>query len=196
MILNLGTVFFVFLILLTIPVLLMCTRPCKFCCKKRCKNWESKHSSISDSFRGNVYFKFIFEGLLDISICAYLNFIWMNDNGEGFRWDTVFHTFNSGCLIVLTIAILLFPILVITFYLCNFSKWKSDDFKDRYGTLLEGLHKKSRWSLGYPVIFMLRRYVLIFVVTVTSEYLWLQITTLVFFSALQAGYLTTFQPSK
>jgi len=192
MILNLGTVFFVFLTLLVIPVLLMCTRPCRNICSK-CAN---KHSSMSNSFHGNAYFTFFMEGFLDIGFCATLNFLWMEESGEEFRWDTMFHFFNSGCFYSLSFITIAFPVLIVTFYLCNFSKWESELFTERYGSLLDGLRKDTRWTLGYHVIFLLRRCALIYVVTIGRKNLWQQIVSFVFFSTLQAGYLTTFKPSE
>ena len=70
MILNLGTLFLMFVILLVIPVLLICSRPCKQCCT--C--FKKKHDLTSDSFRGNTYIRYILEGGLDIALCASLNY--------------------------------------------------------------------------------------------------------------------------
>ena len=192
LILNLGTVFFIILILVAFPVLLIMTRPCRSCSKK----FKSKHEGASKSFRGNAFFTFILEGFLDIGICATLNILWLNDTSQRIRWDTSFDFFNSLCLVVLTLAIAIFPIFFIVFYLYNFKRWKNKSFKDKYGAVLEGLKKDSRWSVLYPIIFIFRRLCLIWVVTIGRKNLFLQITSLVIFSAIQVAYLATYKPKK
>ena len=45
------------------------------------------------------------------------------------------------------------------------------------------------------MIFLLRRFALVFIATVTRELLFAQILIMVFFSVLQVAYLTTFRPN-
>mmetsp|Transcript_26104 Transcript_26104/g.34906 ORF Transcript_26104/g.34906 Transcript_26104/m.34906 type:complete len:154 (-) Transcript_26104:1104-1565(-) len=70
MILNLGTLFLIFIILLILPCFLFFTKPCKNCTK----GFKKKHKGMSKSVKGNAYIRFILEGGLDIAICASLNF--------------------------------------------------------------------------------------------------------------------------
>ena len=114
-----GTVFIALLVFLTIPFCLVCSRPCRNCTK-----WFSKIlSSWGKSFRGNVYFRFIMEGFLDIGICASLNVIFLLENDLGLEWDTLFMVMNNVTLILLITTVILFPIVVSCFYLKTYSRW-------------------------------------------------------------------------
>ena len=55
----------------------------------------------------------------------------------------------------------------------NFNKWKKEEFEVRYGSALEGLKKDQRSSLSYHIIFILRRFALVLVVTIGRDHLFL-----------------------
>lgn len=75
MILNMGTMFLMFIVLLIIPCILLCSRPCR-----SCSRWlNKKHGAMSESMKGNSWIRFVMEGSLDISICASLNYIYLGD---------------------------------------------------------------------------------------------------------------------
>ena len=75
MILNLGTMFLMFVVMLTIPACLICTGPCR-----RCWPWlDRKHKATKTNLHGNVWIRFLMEGSLDIAICASLNYIFIQE---------------------------------------------------------------------------------------------------------------------
>ena len=192
MILNLGTMFLVFVIMLTIPACLICTKPCG-----RCWPWlDKKNTATATSLQGNAWIRFIMEGSLDIAICGSLNYIFIKKESGGLQWDTSFQVVNNLALIVLGIAVAAFPIWMMWFYCRNFKNWEDEEFEERYGAAFEGLKKDRRSAMGYPLIFMLRRFALVFVVTVGAKYLFLQLIVMVLSSVIQVAYLTTFQPSE
>jgi len=188
MILNLGTMFIVFVIMLTIPACLICTKPCR-----RCWPWlDKKHKATATSLHGNAWIRFIMEGSLDIALCGAINYIFINDRQGGLQWDNIFQVVNNVSLILMGVSISVFPIWALWFYCRNFNKWEDEQFEERYGAAYEGLKKDRRSAMGYPMIFMLRRFALVFVVTVGSEHLFLQLIVMMLSSAIQVAYLTTY----
>ena len=162
LILNLGTMFLMFVVLLSIPPFLFCSRPCR-----RCWPWfNKKHQSMKKSVQGNSWIRFIMEGSLDISICASLNYIFMRENAEGLQWGNSFEVVNSTAFIVLAILVCVFPAWALIFYCRNFEKWEDEEFEEKYGSVFEGLRKDQRSSIIYPFIFSLRRFALVVVVTI------------------------------
>ena len=127
MILNLGTIFLMFLLLPILLVCLTCTRPCKNCCC--CSSFKTKHKAMESNMRGNTWIRFILEGTLDIAICAALNYIYNKNSQKSFRWDTPFQAVNSLSFIVLTILLVLFPVWAMWFYCYNFERWEENDFE-------------------------------------------------------------------
>jgi uncharacterized membrane protein YhdT len=49
------------------------------------------------------------------------------------------------------------PITIPAFYLYNFHKLADEEFEEKWGAPYEGLRKDSRWSLFYPITFVVRR---------------------------------------
>ena len=74
-IVNLGTLYLMFLIILLIPVFLLLTRPCKT--KSR---WlTNKHHNLINSLHGNMFIRYLIEGCLDIANCIVINFLYQKD---------------------------------------------------------------------------------------------------------------------
>mmetsp|Transcript_6845 Transcript_6845/g.9408 ORF Transcript_6845/g.9408 Transcript_6845/m.9408 type:complete len:154 (-) Transcript_6845:1424-1885(-) len=70
MIVNLGTMFLVFVVMLIMPACLICTGPCRSCWP-----WlDRKHKATATNLHGNVWIRFLMEGSLDIIICGALNY--------------------------------------------------------------------------------------------------------------------------
>ena len=179
--------FLMFIVLLTIPGCLICTRPLR-----RWKWFHKKHSATATSMKGNLWIRFIIEGCLDISICASLNYIYIQTSHLGLQWDTTFQIVNSAALIILAAAVFIFPFWMLYFYCKNFSKWEDEHFEEKYGQAFEGLKKTQRSSIVYPVVFILRRFALVVIVTLGRDHLFIQIITMVTFSAIQVYYLTSY----
>ena len=69
-------------------------------------------------------------------------------------------------------AIAILPIWIIYFYCKNFDKLGDAEFEHKYGASYEGMRTDSRAILAYPIIFMIRRFALVLVITVAREQLW------------------------
>ena len=91
---------------------------------------------------------------------------------------------------------MLFPIFILVFYCKSFANWSKRSFRVKYGALFEGLRTKKRSSLAYPIIFILRRFVLVFLAIVTKELLFVQLSVMILISMGQTWYLINFRPFK
>lgn len=177
MIVNLGTMFLTFVIMLFIPVLLLLIKPCR-----AKSHWlDKKYSSMMQALHGNMFIRYLMEGSLDISICIVLNFIQDSDSG-GLQWTSAFHIVNNLAQIVFALAIMIFPAFVLFFYCKNFANWSNESFQERYGAVFEGLKTDSRASLAYPIVFVLRRIILVFVAIVTDQLFFVQLLSMVLIS--------------
>ena len=185
-IMNLGTLFITFLVILMIPCCLLCVKPFKH--KSRWLN--KKYKGLSDSIHGNLFIRYILEGCLDISICAMLNFV----SKDGLKWESGMHLVNNIFLIFLSVIVIAFPIWVFWFYCKRFAKWEDKKFQSHYGAIFEGLKTNQKSSLAYPMIFLIRRFILIFVAKVTQTHFFVQLSSTVIVSFIQVSYLVAFQP--
>jgi len=189
MIVNLGTMFLTLVIMLTIPCCLLMTRPCK----NKSQWLTKKHTSLIAALHGNMFIRYLLEGSLDIAICCTLN-LYKDLSDGGFQWDSTFNIVNNVAQFVLGGGVMVFPIFVVVFYCINFARWKDEDFDEKYGAIFEGLRKNSRASLLYPIIFVVRRLLLVFVATITQDYFFIQLISLVFVCTGQVFYLVTWRP--
>ena len=71
MILNLGTMFIAFIFILSLPMLLVFTKPCAKCSQK----FKKKHIGCRKSLSGNLFIRYFLESCLEITICVSLNYI-------------------------------------------------------------------------------------------------------------------------
>ena len=118
---NLDALFIFFLLLLVVPtVTLLLIKPCK----NRYQYLLQKHISISNSLRGNMFFRYILEACLDITICIFIQMHYMNNDWLNF--DSTYRTVNSVITIILGIAVLLFPAFLLIFYCKTFSRWEDE----------------------------------------------------------------------
>ena len=109
--------------MLLIPICIFVTSPCK-----HMSRWyNKKHSSLSDSIRGNMWIRFLMEACLDISISGSIN-LYMNARAGELEWDTFFHKFNTVSLFILFPMVMVFPLAILVFYTCKFARWQDEDF--------------------------------------------------------------------
>lgn len=135
MTINLGTLYLTLAVFLALLILVILTQPCIHCSPRL----KSKHDSIVLSLKGNMWIRYMMEGFLDIGICCALNYHDSHILEEGIKVDSLFATVNSISFLLFSLALILFPIWSLIFFLCNFKKWKNKDFKDKYGAVFEGI---------------------------------------------------------
>ena len=105
------------------------------------------------------------------------------------KFDTFYHGVNSVTTALLAITTILFLPFMAIFYIRRFRQWGDETFEARYGAVFEGLRTDRKSSLGYPLLFVLRRILLALVAIVFLEYLFVQIIFLVVFQIAQLAYL-------
>lgn len=133
---------------------------------------------------------------MDLAISASLNVIYLRLPDTTFSWSSFFEFTNNIVFLSFSAILITFPVFVVVFYGFNFKRWNDENFHKRYGALYEGLKTNKVMSLAYLVIFLMRRIVLVVVVTFGDGLLYVQIITMVVFSALQVAYLSTFKPNQ
>ena len=109
-------------------------------------------------------------------------------------WDSAFDYFNNISMFIMGISLLIFPVFVLVFYCKKFAKWSDESFQDKYGAIFEGLRTDRRSSLAYPIIFVLRRFIFVFLAIVTKQYFFIQLFVMILISVGQVAYLTVCKP--
>jgi len=145
-----------------------------------------------------MHIRFLIESCLDIYFCATLQYIFLynSETGKGMVWDSPFNVVNNLTFILLSSATLALPLFIIVFYCARFHEWKKEHFEERFGAAIEGLKLNRRSSVAYPVIFIVRRIILVFCVTVARNWLWVQLPVMVLVSMVQVAYLTSYKPQQ
>ena len=88
------------------------------------------------------------------------------------------------------------PIFIIVFYCIKFKKLNKDKFKERYGTVYEGLLTKRRSTLFFPVFFLIRRYTFAAISFYLNVHPSFFIFILLAMTVIAAAYLLHFRPFK
>ena len=73
-----------------------------------------------------------------------------------------FFWINASTLACLTFVTVVGPFWILGFYLKNFDKWENEDWQEKWGAPLEGLRKNTKWSVFYPIWFLIRRIMFIY----------------------------------
>jgi len=159
-VMNLGSLYFVFLFFCIEGFMLFATRPLTIFSTKAAKYNKDRTKSLY----WNSFLRLLMEASLDLAIASLLNcniyytmikagnFDWYYPHLP-FFWMNIITTL--GAVFVLGIG----PAYLTIYYLCKFNKWESEKFEESYGALLDGLRKDIRLSIFYPVFFIIRRIV-------------------------------------
>lgn len=127
---NLGTLFITFLVLLSVPMCVCASGPCK-----QKSPWIHRaRTSTQASIRGNMWIRYLMEASLDVSISGTINLIVAFENGS-MPVDSAFQIMNTTMMLVVYTVNMAFPGIILFFYLRNFSKWTEKDFDKKYGAI-------------------------------------------------------------
>ena len=72
--------------------------------------------------------------------------------------------------------------------------WHTEGFDNKMGAVLDGLRKDTRFSIFYPVFFMIRRTVFAAQAVFFPQYFSIQIITQIELTMVQIMYLLKFKP--
>ena len=113
------------------------------------------------------------EGYMDFTLFALLNIKEMDWEDDFF----VVKASNYLAIVFLVVSILL-PIGMCFFWAWNAQKWNRDEFKEKYGSLLEGTNmefKERQWVIMLvPLTYFLRRLGLCIVCVFFIDFFWAQ----------------------
>ena len=97
-------------------------------------------------------------------------------------------------ILILGTSVCIFPVWVFIYYCKNYARWNDNDFDEKYGAVFEGLRKDRRSALAYPMIFLIRRSLLVIIAYATQKMYFVQLTVMVGISIGQIAYLIYCQP--
>ena len=70
----------------------------------------------------------------------------------------------------------------------------AEEFEAKYGAPMEGLKLNTRWSIAYPVQFVVRRWLYVIIILYLFENVILQLSCQLILAILAYGYLVHFKP--
>jgi len=173
-IINLGMIFLVIMVFFFMLFLLLVTLPCKNKIK-RVRQW---HEKWSKSLFWNGIIRFFIEGSLELVIVVSITCTQViNDyrTKENFLPEEGRFFFLCDLITCFIFALLciVFPIFVYIFYSRRYHLWEDEEFEETYGAPLEGLHRENYSALGYPMIFLIRRYMFTLLIVLVPDFLWM-----------------------
>ena len=135
--------------------------------------------------------RLLFEIYLDLCLAVVLGAIEMYSSGRSFADNFGVHGYNlnAGCIIVIGVVCVLFPIVVTVHLYRNFENLEAEDFQENYECLYEDLKTDSRTSSFYLMYFTLRRMIYIIVFTFASHLNVFQVLALLILSLINLVYL-------
>ena len=187
---NLGSLTFVFIFTMTIPLLLYYVLKPLI---SKSHYLRAKHEGISNGLQGNMFIRFIMEASLDVFLCLGLQFYY-EDVNNGLNFDSAFEAINTILVFILGIVTFVFVPFALAFYISKFASWGDEDFDKKYGATLDGLRKDRYSSIAYYIIFILRRLLFAIVAILAPHNLAVQIFTLIFTCMVQIVYLIVWKP--
>ena len=95
-------------------------------------------------------------------------------------------------------AVTILPIVLLTVYFVKRDQWQNKDFKERVGTMLEGINKKwssNKWQvLFFPLMFFVRRQAFVLTAVFWYSFFWGQICLLYAMSTALIMFLQWSKP--
>lgn len=101
---------------------------------------------------------------------------------------------NFVIAVMLAIMLILLPFFISIFYMKNFAKLADEDFIEKYGAPYEGLNIDKRSSIGYSVIFIVRRLCFSAICITLYNNIMIELPLLVLLTILNSCFLMNFSP--
>ena len=144
----------------------------------------------------NYYIRLFFEASLELVFSCWFNLKYAYWWGDG---DTPLSTATVicyTCAVFWFIIVVSLPLIILYFYCSNFHRLEDEYFDDTYGCVYEGLEVESRWVLVYPVVFVLRRSMLVVITIACYDFIWLQVVVQLAFSMFTICFVYLMWPFK
>ena len=137
-----GSVFLIIILTIIGLIITLVTIPCnKFGCCKRFNGWLKK------KLQWNWVIRILLESTLELgfSLILMIQFTRPAHLEQKYLGSYI----NYGIGILLALSLLLLPCFILLFYCKYFDLLDKDEFKDKYGTVYDGLNTAKRSSLVY-----------------------------------------------
>jgi len=186
---NLGPLFYMFIShFLVVPFVFLLNLLGKACPKvKPISNRVHSYMFWSGSMR------FFMEGYLDFCLFSLLNV-------NGLDWSGNFWAVTVCNYMAIFIAGLacLFPIFILVWYLCRMHLWETEEFKNKWGAVLDDLdigREDGKWVvIILPVSYFVRRLAFVLVLVFWYEFLWGQIAIMTMLSVAMIIFINWWKP--
>ena len=186
---NMGFLFYILLgHVFAIPLVLLLN-----CCGKKFRRLKP----ITDRSHRYMFYggsiRFFMEGYLDICMFSLMNV-------KALDWSGTFLTVTicNYVAVIFTTFACLFPVFVLVWYICRMHLWHSEEFKGKWGALLDDLDidkKDGQWIvIIFPVSYFLRRLSFTAVLVFWYEFLWGQIAIMAMLSVAMIIFILWFRP--
>lgn len=169
--LNAGSMFVYFCIDVILLVLLIVFLPCA----KICQCCRARHDKYKKNLMFNPIIRMVLEASLDFSFAVFIMWtlvVTKDDENRNNPETQAFVMFNTYVVWTFLVIFSALPIFITIFLCCNFKRLKDKDFEDKYGAFYLGLNIDSRFSLIFPVQFVVRRF-LFALMAVMIDFNWL-----------------------
>ena len=164
-VMNMGTVFIIFLYY----VLLYTIYPCAESCGRHVKCGKKVAKGLRKMLFWNHAIVFLQEGLLEILIVTAINFIYIHEaEAPWANWNLVLTNVVS---IVLTVGIAILILFTVFYLWPKGALIRRKRYRKRYGSVYSMIKvKRSDYAMLYPIFFFVRRILLVFAVVFMLDY--------------------------
>jgi len=141
----------------------------------------------------NFIIRFILESSLEMSFAVMVNILYLSWPSE-----SIGVRISSFLTITNAVVLLAFTLFVAIFYIRKYKQFGTEEFDEKYGTVVEELDLKrgKKISLIYPVVFLMRRFIMSFMAVYLERWSYLQIMGLMYLSMAVIIILGLSEPFK
>lgn len=185
---TLGSFFIIFMITGLGLILIVICRPLEF---------VKTVSKFRKWLMNKLLWNFVLLMLIESSIITVFSFILTIRYGE---WSGFGGSLNMVVAYLLAGLTLPLPFFFLYFYNRNYDIMNNEDediaeeFEEKWGAPMEGLHLDKKWSVVHPFIFISRRILFAVIVYWLFKYVIVQLALQLIITTLSYAYLTHFEP--
>ena len=147
------------------------------------------NNRIKKQLHWNFVIRLVMEAGMEIAFGVYINLTY----GK-FEKGYFGAVFNYLSCIVLGGALLALPIFIIVFYSRNFHRLEEEGFEAKFGSVYEGLAKRSKAELFYPVFFIFKRVSFALSSLLLLHYVVLQLYVMIGITMVACLYVLHYRP--
>ena len=138
----------------------------------------------------NFFLRLILTTSLELSFSIMLNTPYMGNFERAFFLEKTDYLMTVFIGTVLLIS----PFFILTFYGYNFDRLDDTRFKDTYGSVYDGMKPNLRASIGFSILFIVRRIIFAATCLYLTDSLWLQMLSTIYVTTFKACLLLHYKP--